>query len=270
MATFEMISETANALMDAIVSTNASALEEVYSPEVVVWHNTDGREMTRDEIVSGVVAMNQAIKVVVDVTSRQPTQTGFVQTQHWTFTPDSGAPLEAASAFWVTLDSDGRVARLDEYIDSAALEALTRMIEAASAVEEERLPSTTSSSEATNEKLIRDLFVATDTFDVEQVLPFLDENVWFKFGNAEPLTSRQQFKEMVIDFNASLTGIRHEIIDLWAPEENVVVSVLAVYYSRRDGSEISLPCVDVFRITDGKITRYEIFMDINPVFATDN
>jgi ketosteroid isomerase-like protein len=268
MPSFKTVSETADALMDAIVSTSVSSLETVYSPDVVVWHNTDGREVGRDEVVAGVLAMNEALKVVVDVTSRELTDTGFVQTQHWTFTPDSGAPLEATSVFWVTVDSEGRVSRLDEYIDSAALEGLTRMVEAAGGTKGEVLHAR--STEVTNEQLIRDLFVATDTFDVENVLPFLDEDVWFKFGNAEPLTSRQQFKDMVIEFNASVAGIRHELVDLWTPAEDVVVTVLAVHYSRLDGSQVTLPCVDVFRIRNAAITRYEIFMDINPVFATDN
>jgi hypothetical protein len=40
-----------------------------------------------------------------------------------------------------------------------------------------------------------------------------------------------------------------------------------ITYERRDGSRITLPCVDVFRLSNGLIADYRAYMDINPLFA---
>jgi ketosteroid isomerase-like protein len=263
--------EAADALTDAIRSGDPSALQGVYAPEAVVWHNTDGLEQKRDDVIAGVQALHAACKVAIEVLQREATADGFVQTQHWTFTPPTGEPLEASSAFWVTLNERRQVVRLDEYIDGAALAALGSLIaaaasDAASTATEELDIDAVAARDA---QIIRDLFVATDTFDVDNVVPFLDDHMKFRFGNADPLLDLQTFRSMVIEFNASLGGIRHEIKSLWTiPEERVVVAVLVVHYTRLDGSQISLPCCDVFQLgADHKITSYDIFMDINPVFA---
>ena len=34
-----------------------------------------------------------------------------------------------------------------------------------------------------------------------------------------------------------------------------------------DGSRLTLPCANVFRLRDGRIADYRIYMDINPVLA---
>ena len=42
---------------------------------------------------------------------------------------------------------------------------------------------------------------------------------------------------------------------------------MTVHYERLDGQRLSLPCANIFRLRDGLIADYRIFMDINPVFA---
>jgi ketosteroid isomerase-like protein len=262
--------EAADALTDAIRTGDLDALRGIYAPEAVVWHNTDGIDQKRDDVIAGVQALHAACKVAIEVLQREATADGFVQTQRWTFTPPTGESLDVSSAFWVTLNERRQVARLDEYIDGAALEALGNMIAAASGAAAAATEDLDIDAVAARDaQIIRDLFVATDTFDVDNVVPFLDDHMKFRFGNADPLLDLQTFRSMVIEFNASLGGIRHEIKSLWTiPEERVVVAVLVVHYTRLDGSQISLPCCDVFRLgADNKITNYDIFMDINPVFA---
>lgn len=69
------------------------------------------------------------------------------------------------------------------------------------------------------------------------------------------------------DFNASLAGLRHEFTALWEPEPGTAVALLEVHYRRHDGRELTLPCCNVFRVRDGLIADYRIFMDITPVNA---
>jgi hypothetical protein len=43
---------------------------------------------------------------------------------------------------------------------------------------------------------------------------------------------------------------------------------LRVTYERHDGRKVVLPCTNIFELTpDGLISRYQIFMDMSPVFT---
>jgi ketosteroid isomerase-like protein len=58
---------------------------------------------------------------------------------------------------------------------------------------------------------------------------------------------------------------------LWqvAGNPDIVIAEMTVHYSRLDGTSVSLPCCNVFRTHDGAIADYQIYMDVNPVFAPD-
>jgi uncharacterized protein len=125
--------KAAGALKRAIESADADQLNEIYAPDAVIWHNTDLVEQSRSDLVDGVVGLGAACAIAMDVQQLDVTDTGFVQTQEWTFRVPSGAALNVHSAFVVTLDGDHRVARLDEYVDSAGLAALGELLAGASA-----------------------------------------------------------------------------------------------------------------------------------------
>lgn len=116
-------------------------------------------------------------------------------------------------------------------------------------------------------RFIADLFEAVDTLDTDKVAPFIADDVKFRFGSAEPLTGKADFVAASREFGTSIAGLRHEIIELWEPEPDTLVSVLRVHYRRHDGNELTLPCCNVFRLRDGLVTDYQIYMDINPVYA---
>jgi len=70
------------------------------------------------------------------------------------------------------------------------------------------------------------------------------------------------------EFSASLAGLHHEITHLWETEPGTLVAELLVTYRRHDGTELTLPCCNIFRLRDGLVDDYRIYMDINPVTAT--
>jgi hypothetical protein len=124
----------------------------------------------------------------------------------------------------------------------------------------------TSSSDA--KQFIRELFAAVDAGDTERIAGFVTDGVRFRFGSAEPLTGRADLAAASRQFSASIGGLHHEITDLWQPAPGTVVAELQVTYRRLDGSELTLPCCNIFRLSsDGLVEDYRIYMDVNPVFA---
>lgn len=127
-----------------------------------------------------------------------------------------------------------------------------------------------STSSATKpDEFIRELFAATDTRDTDLVASFLTDDIELRFGNAEPVRGKPDFRVLSAEFNGSLAAIRHEIVNLWEVDEATVVTELRVHYTRLDGQKLTLPCANVFRLRDGLVYDYRIYMDIGPVFATD-
>jgi|SRR5882757_779143 len=118
------------------------------------------------------------------------------------------------------------------------------------------------------DQFIRGMFAAVDAGDAERIGGLVTDGVRFRFGSAEPLTGRAALVAASRQFSGAIAGLRHEITDLWQPEEGTVVAELLVTYRRHDGVELTLPCCNIFRLSgDGLVDDYRIYMDVNPVFA---
>lgn len=119
----------------------------------------------------------------------------------------------------------------------------------------------------TPETTIRELFAAVDTREVAATAAYVADDIELRFGNNEPVIGKAAYEAMSKEFYGSLKGLRHEIHSIWTVEDRVVITEMTVHYERLDGQQLSLPCANIFRLRDGLVADYRIFMDINPVFA---
>ena len=53
---------------------------------------------------------------------------------------------------------------------------------------------------------------------------------------------------------------------MWSDRE-ALIAELEVQYTRLDGIELTLPVCNVFRLRDGSVVDYRVYMDITPVYA---
>jgi len=118
-----------------------------------------------------------------------------------------------------------------------------------------------------NTSLIRSLFEAVDRKDTVSLAGLFAEDIAFRFGNAEVVEGRPAVAQVCDEFFASLAGIRHEIEHLWPVDAERVVAVMTVHYEKLDGGKLSLPCANTFRVRDGEVSDYRIYMDITPVLG---
>lgn len=117
--------DLADRLFAAIAANDLDALRnDVYSPDVVVWHNNDSHEQRIDENLKVLDWLSRKItdRRYEDV-RRQATETGFVEQHVLRGTAPNGNELEIPACLVVTVTGD-RISRIDEYIDSAALTAM--------------------------------------------------------------------------------------------------------------------------------------------------
>jgi ketosteroid isomerase-like protein len=119
----------------------------------------------------------------------------------------------------------------------------------------------------TRQQVVHAMFDALDCGDIEQMVQYMTDDVVTAFGNFPELDGKAAFHTMFRDVARSVSGVRHEIHDLWHVEQDggVLVARMTVTYTRHDGSAISLPCCNIFRMRANLVSRYSVYMDISPV-----
>jgi ketosteroid isomerase-like protein len=116
--------EIAERLFTAITAGDIDAVRRLYGPGCVVWHNNDGVEQAAEEnlrVLEWVVRNVRDLRY--DEVRRQGTPTGFVQQHVVRGTGPRGREI-AIAACMVGRVENGRITRLDEYLDSAQVAPL--------------------------------------------------------------------------------------------------------------------------------------------------
>jgi ketosteroid isomerase-like protein len=114
---------------------------------------------------------------------------------------------------------------------------------------------------------VLELFAVVDSGDVDAICRRLTDDVYFQFGNAEPITGKPGFRQASYAFFDTIAASSHEILNIWEVDDGTVIAVMNVHYERLDGRKLSLPCCNLFRVRGGQVNDYRVFIDVNPVFA---
>jgi ketosteroid isomerase-like protein len=114
----------ADRFMRAIETGDIQAVRACYAPDARIWHNNDGLEQTVDENarVLAWVARHLSGRRY-EIKSRHIFDGGYVQQHVLHGTLRNGKPFSMPACLVVTV-TNGRIARLDEYLDSAQTQPL--------------------------------------------------------------------------------------------------------------------------------------------------
>lgn len=115
-------------------------------------------------------------------------------------------------------------------------------------------------------ELFRQLFTAIDKRDANGFVSFLTDNASFRFANAPAVSGKEGIRQAVRGFFAQIKGLSHRIDELWQ-QGNTVICEGEVVYIRLDGSRLTVPFVDIFRLEKGLIANYRIYIDISTLFS---
>jgi ketosteroid isomerase-like protein len=121
------LADPVDALAEAFFGAlERGVVEEVnacFAPGATIWHNFDCKTLTPQESVPGLEALfgNFVRREYRDV-RRQPTPSGFVQQHVLRLETPDGTVIDWPACIVFDL-RDGRIARLDEYVDLSQLSA---------------------------------------------------------------------------------------------------------------------------------------------------
>jgi hypothetical protein len=111
------------------------------------------------------------------------------------------------------------------------------------------------------------LFQLVDRFDADALAARMAPDGVLISVNNDPVVGRDGMRAAVHAFEQAVTSISHQVLRAWRADDTVITE-LQVTYIRHDGRKVVLPCTNIFDLTDdGLISRYQIFMDMTPVFA---
>ena len=106
---------------------------------------------------------------------------------------------------------------------------------------------------------------ALDRFDIDMVTSLLDDNCYFQAGNSTPTRGKEKVRETLVQFFDQVKAVKHRI-DETLEINDTVVSRGLVTYTRKDSSTLTVPVCDVFKIQEGKILEYFIYIDWSELF----
>jgi ketosteroid isomerase-like protein len=113
---------------------------------------------------------------------------------------------------------------------------------------------------------VQAIFAAFDAKDIRALAALMTDDVRLQIGNADVVNGKPEFVEALQTFVVSVASFRHTITNVWT-DADAVIAELKVRYTRLDGTELTLPCCNVFRLRDGAVADYRVYMDITPVYA---
>lgn len=114
----------AERLVACLLAGDVDGVGEIYAQDVVTWRNLDGRELVRKQVMKIVEFLATGVTDLRYEDLRiEPTETGFVQ-QHTLCCLSSKGEAVTVPACIVARVEGGRITRIDEYMDSAAMAPL--------------------------------------------------------------------------------------------------------------------------------------------------
>jgi len=128
----EPVAALARRFVAAIESGDLDAIRAIYAPDARIWHNTDGVDFpgqTVDENLKVLGWMRRVLSDIrYDIARIDETASGYVQ-QHVLRARTTLGEAFVLPACIVCTVKDGRIVRLEEYLDTAHLAPLTRAAE---------------------------------------------------------------------------------------------------------------------------------------------
>ena len=122
--------DVAERFFAAIEAGDVERIKAIYAPNAIIWHNNDQKEQTVDEnlrvldwVVRNLKNRHYRVKRRVAIPG------GFLQ-QHVLEADTANGPFSMPACIVVEV-KDGRISRLDEYLDSGQTAVLTKLVRSA-------------------------------------------------------------------------------------------------------------------------------------------
>jgi ketosteroid isomerase-like protein len=118
----------ANRFFDGLLAGDLSELEAACAPDAVLWINLTDRERSLTASLPGFAGLRSKVPDLrMEAVRRRGVPGGFVEQHVLVGTMPDGATLRVVGCFLGTVE-DGRITRLEEYVDGSQAAALSALL----------------------------------------------------------------------------------------------------------------------------------------------
>lgn len=114
--------------------------------------------------------------------------------------------------------------------------------------------------------MINELFKAIDSQDVNLFSSLLSADCRFRFANFPALTGVAEIENFVAGFFDSIDSLSHVLVGSWEVADGLVCHG-SVSYTRKNGSVLTVPFANIFKMGSAGITEYLIFADTSQLYT---
>lgn len=114
--------------------------------------------------------------------------------------------------------------------------------------------------------LVNDLFRDIDRMDAKAFASYLAEDCVLRFGNNDEVVGREAIEQGIAGFYGTIEALEHRILNEWTVDDATVIQ-FEVTYTRKDGRDVTVPAVTIYRKPGDLIDDYRIYVDLSPVYA---
>lgn len=113
---------------------------------------------------------------------------------------------------------------------------------------------------------VREVFQAVDAKDAARFVTYLTPDAVFRYANNPPVTGHDAIENGVAQFFQAVKSLRHVVSTTWAVDDMVFCKGDVSYVRHNDTSAGPFPFMNVFKMRDGLIAEYLIYVDISPLW----
>jgi ketosteroid isomerase-like protein len=111
---------------------------------------------------------------------------------------------------------------------------------------------------------VEQLFASIDAMDADAFVSLVTDEATFRYGSDPASEGKRAIREAVASFFSMFKELGHTLEGTWVHSDTVFVKG-QVHYTRHDGSTISLPFLNCFKMRGDKIQEYSIYIDPTPL-----
>lgn len=116
------------------------------------------------------------------------------------------------------------------------------------------------------DKIVQSAFTAVDNSDAAVLAGLITDDAVFRVSNNPEVVGKQNIIPFLGGYFKSIRSTRHDQIEAWEMQGAIVMNG-RITYTCLDGSTYSCWFSNAFRMKDGKIKEYLIFVDNSKLYA---
>ena len=114
-------------------------------------------------------------------------------------------------------------------------------------------------------EILDELFGAVDRRDLDAYLACFTEDAEYKAANIPAVYGHEAIREFGAKMIPIFEKVTHNIKTSWQQDDTIVCE-LDLGYHRKDGKVVTVPCLDIIRLKDGKVKSLRAYLDATPAF----